>query len=537
MQWIDKEIRRFPASDPGPDPIHVGVMYPNTYPVSVSSLGFQTVHRLVHSHPGIVAHRIILETDGGKNYPSRTLLEGLEIKSLDAIAISCSFELDYLNLVRILDASRIPVLRKNRGGLPLILIGGIAPTANPEPLAEIADAIFIGKAEVNLPPALDDLLEIHPLLTGKRFKSGRDRLYEMWDRHDGIYVPALWSNERGEFSGRDGQVITQADIHDLDEFKSYTPIISPGGVYGSKNLVEISTGCPSHCRFCLLSYIYPPGPGRSLESILENARIFKPDEASVGLISSRVSDHPDIVKVINSLSDDGYGVSVSSLKVSSTSRELLEALARSGARTVTFAPEHGSEKILEIISKKYSYDDVLQRTRWAYEAGMNRVKLYFLTGFDEETDSDLDATIDYITHIAEDTGLRDIGMECRLIIGIAPFVPKASTAFQRRRMQDERTLKQKMKRVTGALKILPKVEIETESPRSSIVQGLLSIADRTVTPHLVEFSKSRGPILSTWEEIVRSIPENPTLNVHETRNNSTILPWGFIKRPNIKADK
>src|SRR3972149_10694709 len=100
MPDLEKEIRYFPASDPGPEPIHVGVMYPNTYPISIASLGFQTVHRIIYQHPGIVAHRICLENDSGKSYPIKTLEENLEIKSLDVIAISCSFELDYLHLVR-----------------------------------------------------------------------------------------------------------------------------------------------------------------------------------------------------------------------------------------------------------------------------------------------------------------------------------------------------------------------------------------------------------------------------------------------------
>ena len=531
---LHEEIRHFTASDPGPEPIHVGVMYPNTYPVSIASLGFQTVLRIIHVHPGIIAHRIVLENDSGKVYPNRTLEENLDIRSLSAIAISCSFELDYLHLVRILHASGIPVLRKDRGSLPLILIGGIAPTANPEPLANIADAIFVGKAEINLAPALDDLLEIYPLLTGSRFESGCRALYELWDQREGIYVPELWENDKHNFTERNGKKIEQVCVSDLDEYDSYTPVISSSGVYGAKNLIEISSGCSDRCRFCLLSHIYPPGPERSSDSILKNAHIFKPEEASVGLISSRVSDHPEITSVINSLGLEKYIVSVSSLKVSSTSRDLLKALSNAGSRSVTFAPEHGSEKIRDLINKGYSYDQVLERVRWAYECGINRVKLYFLTGFDEETDGDLDATSEFVTQLALDTNLRELRPECRMGVGLAAFVPKASTPFQRRRMQDERTLKKKIRRITEPLINVPKVDIETESPRESIIQGVLSISDRSITKILSEYASTRGNIISSWGNIVREFGHARIMDVLKPRDAGTPLPWGFIKRPKIE---
>ncbi|MCX6645766.1 MAG: radical SAM protein [bacterium] len=535
MPDLEKEIRYFPASDPGPEPIHVGVMYPNTYPVSIASLGFQIIHRIIHQHPGIIAHRICLENDGGKSYPTKTLEENLEIKSLDVIAISCSFELDYLHLVRTLHASGIPVLRKNRGSLPLILIGGIAPTANPEPLALIADAIFIGNAEINLASALDDILEAYPLLTGSRFESGRQALYELWDQREGIYVPELWENNRGEFSNRNGKVIAQAYVSNLDDFESYTPVISPDGVYGAKNLIEISAGCPDHCRFCLLSHIYPAGPERSSASILKNARIFKPGEASVGLISSRVSDHPEITDVVNALASEKYTVSVSSLKVSTTSRELLEALSHAGSKSVTFAPEHGSAGIRELVNKVYSYEDVFERVRWAYESGINRVKLYFLTGFDEETDNDLDATTEFIKQLVIDTNLHELRPECRLGVGLASFVPKASTPFQRRPMQDERRLKRKIKRITEPLKNLPRIDIETESPRESIIQGMLSISDRKITDLLSEYASTRGNIASSWGDIVRAYGHDKIIDVHKPRDIGGTLPWSFIMRPKVKG--
>lgn len=531
MPDLSKEIHRFPPRSPGPDPIHIGIVYPNTYPVAIASLGYQSIHLTAAAHPGVVTHRIVLDKADGSSYPLTTLEENLEIKSLAALLFSCSFELDYPHIARILHESGIPVLRKDRGALPLVVIGGIAPTANPEPMAMIADSIAVGEGEIILPGILDDLIDSYPLLQGARFLDGRNKLYEMWDRRKGVYVPAHWEDESGDFSDRNSRSLIQASISNPDEYPSYTPIISPDGVYGARNLVSVSSGCPARCRFCLLSFVLPPGPDRSMENILENARRFSPDEASVGLVSSRVSDHPEIVDIINALTDDGYQVSVSSLRVASTSSEMLQALARSGAKSVTFAPEHGSGRIRDLIRKPYTYEEVCERVIRAYDAGMSRVKLYFITGFDEESSEEVAETPDFIFSIADDAALASRPADCRLSIGIAPFVPKASTPFQRRCMQDEKTLKRKIREITGPLHHIPRVDVEIESPRSAIMQGALSVADRSVGLYLAEMAKSRDPLLASWDTVLRKLGDTPRVNVLRNRDTAEPLPWSFIERP------
>lgn len=534
MPDLLKEIVKLPPNDPGGSPVHVGVVYPNSYPVAISSLGYQTVHRIVHSYPGVVAHRIVNEPDF-IHFHNRTLEEALEIQTLDALFISCSFELDYFNILRILNRSQIPLERRRRGKLPLVIAGGIAVTGNPEPLAAFADAISIGDAEEILPGLLDDFIDHYPLLRGPKFKKARMALYEDWSQRPGVYVPEMFENKKGEFRNPKNRSITQVCVSDPDSYPSYTPIVTPEGVYGAKNLISISDGCDTRCRFCMLGYIRPAGIPRSAESILKNARRFSPHEASVGLISSRVSEHPDIVKIINELSDEGYEVSVSSLKVSSTTPELLEALYRAGAMSVTFAPEHGSDQMREIIGKPYTYEEVRDRVKWAYDAGLNRVKLYFLTGFEEETDEDLQATTDFVISLIGDIGLAKLPSKCRMEISIAPFVPKACTPFQRRPMDSVKTLRRKLRQITSPLKGIPRMVVDTESPRDAIAQGILSIADRSIAFYLETAVLHGIPInkLPSWEEAYDH-GLNPSGLVLKSRpSNEWELPWKFIRRPGL----
>jgi radical SAM superfamily enzyme YgiQ (UPF0313 family) len=465
----------------------------------------------------------VLEKPDGRHYPSRTLEEGLEIRSLDALLVSCSFELDYLHFLRILEASGIQPIRSKRGSLPLIIVGGTAPTANPEPMAPFSDAIAVGDAEVMLPQILDELQSLSPLLSGSRFDTGRDELYDAWGRIEGVYVPGQWEDDKGRFDDRGGMRLTQASAANIDAFPSYTPIVSPDGVYGAKNLVEIGRGCTTRCRFCLISYISPAGPGRtrSMQSVLDNARIFLPDQASIGLVSSSVSDHPTIVPIINTLASDGYEVSVSSLKAKSTTREIIDSLAAAGAKSATFAPEHGSESIRKIVCKEMTYEDVKSRIEWCFDAGIKKVKLYFVTGFEEETADDLNATPEFVLSLARDLSLASKPQGFRFTIGLAPFVPKPSTPFQRRAMEDESTLKRKMKQMLDPLKKHPRIDVETESPRASILQCALSQGGRDLAAHMMHVAKSKEPILQAWEEALAMLGDQPTKR----------LPWDFIKRP------
>jgi radical SAM superfamily enzyme YgiQ (UPF0313 family) len=247
-------------------------------------------------------------------------------------------------------------------------------------------------------------------------------------------------------------------------------------------------------------------------------------------VSSRVSDHPEIIDIVNALGADGYEVSVSSLRVATTSRELLESLAHAGSRSVTYAPEHGSERIRDLLNKPYSYDEILERIVWAFDSGMLRVKLYFLTGFDEETDEDISGTIEMVESLVTDCALLNRPPDNRITIGLAPFVPKASTPFQRRPMQDERVLKRKIKSVTDALRDIPKVDLETESPRMSIIQGTISVGDRSIGHYLERISMGRDSLAGAWDEALAELGDAPRANVLRSRDGSG-LPWGFIRRP------
>ena len=134
--------------------LRVCLVYPNTYSVGMSSLGFQTIYHLLNADGGVVCERAFvpdkedladLERTGSPvvSYESQTPLH-----EFDVVAFSVSYELDYVNVARVLRLGRVPVMAAERGGEhPLVLAGGAAVTINPEPLAELVDVFVMGEGE------------------------------------------------------------------------------------------------------------------------------------------------------------------------------------------------------------------------------------------------------------------------------------------------------------------------------------------------------------------------------------------------------
>jgi radical SAM superfamily enzyme YgiQ (UPF0313 family) len=176
---------------------------------------------------------------------------------------------------------------------------------------------------------------------------------------------------------------------------------------------------------------------------------------------------------------------------------------------------------------------VRSRVEWAFDAGLKRVKLYFLTGFEEETDEDIKATPEFVLSLAQDLGLSTRPQGFQFTVGLASLVPKPCTPFQRRAMEEESVLKRKMKRMLDPLRKHPRIEIESESPRASLMQGALSQGDRSLAGYLMDVAASRGPILKSWDEAMFKLGDHPMKRVLSPRKADEKLPWGFIRRPGL----
>jgi radical SAM superfamily enzyme YgiQ (UPF0313 family) len=238
----------------------------------------------------------------------------------------------------------------------------------------------------------------------------------------------------------------------------------------------------------------------------------------VGLVGSAVADLPGLLDICRQMSAQGLELGISSLRADRLTAELVEELAKLGMKTLTIAPEVGSDRLRKAIGKSVSEEDVLRTASLAADAGIRRLKLYFMVGLPWETDEDLSAIVSLVKRV------RRGSSPSSLAVSVSPFVPKAMTPFQWAPMGTESRLREKIKRLAQDLRPQRGVTFTGESPRRSTWQGTLALGDRRVGMVLWHHVKER----LTWAKSWKKIGLRTDFFIHRERPLDEILPWEII---------
>ncbi len=530
----------------------VALGFPNSYEVGMSNLGYQTIYRLLNEMEGVVCERFFArlfddKLDFSTQQSVKTLESNLNLRSFDIIAFSIPFELDYPNVLRLLKISGIPLRSSQRdAGEPLIIGGGVAITLNPETMAPFFDCLLIGEAEEVLPDFIRTYLH-----SAKKEISKEERLFNL-SKIKGVYAPQFYDiiyDREGKIKKRETKKGVFHRIErgkaDVDKIETFSPVSSPYIHFKDSFLLEVGRGCARGCLFCAAGYIYRPCRFHDKHSILSQVNRYIGDNRHVGLVGSLISDHPDLENICSTLHQRGLEIGVSSFRVDKISSVLMEILIKSGLKTLTVAPEVGSEKMWKVINKNISREDVLKSTRIAAEAGIDNLKLYFMIGLPFEEEQDIEGIIDLIRQIHEiyikasnststgdsTTGVNrmvhtkgGISHKRRLILSINPFVPKPHTPFQWTAMNPEKELKSKMKRIESKVKNLKGVHMEKKSIRQAILQGILSVGNRRVGEGLFFHIQENMSFPQAWRKAGVDVDSM----VFKERDFSSSLPWDII---------
>ena len=520
----------------------MALVYPNRYFLGMSNLGFQTVYHRLNQMDNVVCERVFLPESEDMT-AARSGTGPLSVESqrpladFRIIAFSVSFENDYANLVHLLQLGKLsPYSSRRRQHEPLVVAGGVATFLNPEPIAPFIDVFLLGEAE-NL---LEEFTAAWQEAQDEN-ASREEQLVHIARRVSGAYIPSLFRVENDS----EGHLISFEPLTGIPakipvrtaaieaEGPTVSTIVTPHTEFANTVLVEIGRGCGRGCRFCAAGFVYRPVRHQQGEKVVQAALDSSPARRKIGLLSSAVSDHPDIDAICLQLRQTGTRLSVSSLRADSVTPAMLEALRESGLRTVAIAPEAGSERLRQAINKNLTEEQILNAVTAVVGSGILNLRLYFMIGLPTETEEDIEAIIQLVKRVKHEQlvigrGQKRLGT---VTLSVSSFVPKPFTPFQWVPFSDLSILKRRIKKLRRGLGAVANVRVHADVPRWAYTQALLARGDRRLAPLLVTVAQENG----NWSKSFKMVNVNPEFYVSRQREREELFPWDFIDH-GIKKD-
>ena len=510
--------------------VAVALVYPNTYAVGMSNLGFQTIYRHLNALPDVVCERVFLPNPEDADEMRRSGTSPFSLESLRPLAdfqmigFSVTYEGDYINVLRLLAMASIPLRAADRGARdPLVLMGGVCAFSNPEPLAPFMDFVVVGEGEE---------LVVELIAAYRSGDRDREKLLASLAAMEGIYVPAEYDvayAADGTLAsvatrGAAPAVVTKRRLRNVNAFETVAAVKTPHAEYGHMALLEVGKGCGRGCRFCLEGQVYRPVRHRSVDALRETvAQMAANGERRVGLVGACVSDYPWIGELLKIVEENGLELSISSLRADSLTEDLVAALARGGHRTLTMAPEAGTERLRRAIRKPITDDQLMTACDLVRAHGIPNLKCYFMIGQPTETSEDVEAIPALAGRMLEH--LRVLGPSGqpfgRLTLSISSFVPKPWTPFQWVGFDGAASLGAKLETIKRGVRRLHNVRVLHENPREAALQALLARGDRRVADFLELAASYEGD----WRRALREWDGDADFYATRERSTDERLPW------------
>ncbi len=522
--------------------LRVALAFPDLYEIGTSHFGIQILYHILNAETGILAERVYTPASDmeGQLRSSGTPLTSLETRTpigqFDLVGFSLLYELNFTNILTMLDLAGIPFLSSQRDEThPLIIAGGPC-TCNPEPVADFFDAMVIGDGE-------RVILEMAK--TWLRWKADthghKDTLLNIWSRIEGVYIPAFFANFRMILPHESEHIPTKRTlVNDLDDAPfPKAPIIPYGRPVHDRLRIEIARGCTRGCRFCQAGMIYRPVRERSPENLLDlsAASLSATGYEDVSLLSLSTGDYGCIIPLMTQLmarcASQHVAVSLPSLRAGTLPPELMSLIKRVRKTGFTIAPEAGSQRLRDVLNKNITEADVFETVRDAFHLGWQVIKLYFMVGLPTETDTDLQAIADRVRE------LRKIklpkGRKGKLNVSVGTFIPKSHTPFQWAPQIALEESRDKIRFLQDRLR-MPGVQVKWQNPEVSLLEGVWARGDRHLSRLLVTAWKkgckfdgwSDGFQFPLWEQAFADEGMDPDFYTIRPRDTNEPLPWDHI---------
>ncbi|MEO2083292.1 MAG: radical SAM protein, partial [Desulfurobacteriaceae bacterium] len=447
-----------------PGDLKVCLVYPGEKKAGLSSLGIQRVYAILNSLEGVSCDLYFLDSE-------TSLFLGWELTDFDVVAFSVTYEDHLFGVIKVLKEAGIPPLREERGdGFPLVLGGGIGLYYNPVPFFPVLDAVYLGEAEGRIEDVFISLLS--------------DRKLSAISAFDNVMISQSYRfGYAGEvtisFEG-ERKKIYRSKIFPV--VPSHSCFLSGETAFSEMFLMELNRGCTEKCRFCVASYMGLPYREKEISVIEKEVEIASRYVDRVGLIGAGVTDYSKMEELYRILKRYGVKASFSSMKASSKSDFIFKILEESGQRTVTIAPEAGSERLRFAINKKVRDETYFSFAEEALRHGAENLKLYFLIGLPTEEEEDLKAIARMVKSFREIAlpFWRERKRAGEIHVSVNPVIAKPFTPFQWYGLNRKSVLEKKLRLLSRELSKIPGVRFSYEGVREAVFQAVVSRGDTRV---------------------------------------------------------
>ena len=509
----------------------VAIVYPNTYFVGMSNLGLHIIYEEINLCPASVCERIFLPEKKELDAYDKTKTPLMSVETqrpmhqFDVVAFDVTFEMDYFHIPLMLRHGRVPVMSEDRTGFDSIVIaGGPCATFNPEPFADFIDAFIIGEGEGIVTAVLERIRK------GRENGESREETISALAQIDGVYVPVLYTPQYDDNKRFVGYDIAEGAPKTIR--RHFEPLTSGGETviatnfteFGAMYIIEVARGCGRHCRFCMAGYCFRVPRVRPLDILKEGVDRAEKLGKKVGLMGAAISDYPEVDELVTYIRSKDMRYSCASLRADSLTQAVVDGLADSGQKTITIAPETGSERLRRVINKGISEEHLQNAATLSAKSGIQHMRLYIMIGLPTETDEDIEA----IVGLAERTQahMAEVGCKGRLTLSINPFIPKPFTPFQWMAMDHQKTVEKKLQYIKKALQKNRRIEVLVESPKEAYIQGVLARGDRRLGAVLAACAADRGS-KSFKSEMKAAGLDMDEMNYRE-RSFDEFLPWSHL---------